>query len=352
MALEISDREAENYKTILESIGYSTKLGSFSVDSRGYSPELGSELGDDYLDNRVIIASEKQLKEISIEQKNTPYYMFQIVSHISKELVKSITPYHAMTGCVNLIYGSDSLISIFDKDFENSDSQYTALYASLVLDTLEGDIKKICSSQENINKLTKSLKNLDNNLLENILTETHPLTSKYGSIREINARTTNVNIDLSEMKKIFQFRHKSRDITVFNCKTPFLIYTGEKNIADNKPVKILHESEKGAIIDYKVKNQLLEVEKETVAAMMESTARSILNSKNHGRTKLTGFQFYKEFNKLKESSEITEDLKKAGWHLLRDFYFDRIEFNTLPLELKKKVVVVKKSERERSIDNA
>ena len=350
MKLEISGREAENYKRVLENMGYSTRLKRFSVDSRGYSPELRSELGDDYLDNRIIIASENQLKKISIEPKNTPYYMPNIVSRIPKEIVNAITPYDALTGCVNLIYGSDSLLGIFDKDFKSSDFQYLSLYVNLAMDTLEGNVKDICSSQERTNNftdelITKSIKNLDKKVLEHILTEIHPLTSKYGSIKEINTKAINVSLHSFKMKKIFQLRHKSKEITVFNYKIPFLIYTGEKNIADNNPVKVLHESEKEAIIDYKVRNQILEVEKDTIAAMMESIARSVLNSRNQGRTELTGFQFYKEFNKLKENPMIEEDLKAAGWSVLRDFYFNKIEFKALPLEIKEKVTVMKDQDK-------
>ena len=350
--IKISGKDAENYKKVLESIGYSTRLECFSVDSRGYSPELRSELGDDYLDNRVIIASKKQLKEISLEQENAPYYMPNIISYIPKEMVNAITPYEALTGCVDLIYGSESIINIFDKEFKNPDSpKYALLYASLELDTLKGDAKNIYSSQEKINNFTENiitngLTNLDRKVLEDILEETHSLTSKYGSIKEIDCRAININFHSFSMKEIFLLRHKSRDITVFNCKTPFLIYTGDKNIADNKPVKTLHESEKEAIIDYKVKNNLLVVEKETVAAIMESTAKSILNSRNQDAAKLTGFKFYKRFNELKENPDIAEDLKAAGWNLLRDFYFDKIGFEALPTEIKEKVTVMKKSEQE------
>ncbi|MCK5026279.1 MAG: hypothetical protein KAS15_06800 [Nanoarchaeota archaeon] len=349
--VEISGREAENYRRVLERIGYSTRIKRFNVDSRGYSPELRRELGDDYLDNRVIIASENQLKEISIEQKNPPYYMFDIISKIPKKIVNAITPYEALTGCVNLIYGSDSLLGIFDKDFKSPNTQDLPLYVNLALDTLEEDIKKIYSSQEKIssfrdNLITRGLKNLDRKVLEDILTETHQLTSKYGSIKEFNSRAINVNLLSFRIKTIFQLRHKSRNITVFNCKEPFLIYSGEKDIADNNHVKILHESEKSAIIDYKVKNQILEVKKELVAAMMESVAKSVLNSRSQGESKLTGFQFYKRFNKLKKDPRIAEDLKTEDWHLLKDFYFDKIEFNALPLEIKEKVTVVKDQDNE------
>ena len=348
---EISGKQADNYRIVLESLGYSTDLDRFNVDSRGYSPELGSEFGDDYLDNRVIIASEKQLKDISLAGQDNPHYMEKVVSGIPEGIIKAITPYEAVTGYVDLRYGADSLIGLFDDGFKGFNSEFNNLHASLSLDTLEGDIRKICSSQDKVKTLTKTLRYLDKNLLEEILTETHSLTTKYGSIEHINNVTTHINISQDYMKKIFQFKHKGNNLFIFNCQNPFLIYTGEKNIKDNKPIKILHESNKDGIMDYMVKNQLLEVKKETVAAMMESTAKTIINKREQGATQLTGFQFYKEFNKLKDSTDVAEDLKAEGWHILRDYYFDRIEFSTLPIELKAKIVTPKESAEDDDFEN-
>ncbi len=339
--VEVSGKQAELYKAVLESLGYSTRLEKFTIDSRGDSPELREELGKNYLDNRVILVSESQTKKLSLLEGNQPY-MHNVVNQVlndSGELVKKITPHEALTGKVNILYGPTSITGLFDTDFKDYDSSKNGLlHAVLSLDTLMESVKKINFLNNKISFITESnLKNLEKELLNSILTEIHPLTTKYGSIEPI--KNANV-IDLPlEKREILYFEHKGNDVFFFNNYTPhlFLVYTGDKKIGRKPSFEVLHASERSKIIDYLVKNNFLKVEKENIFKALESMAKSFLGVEVKNCSDLAGFHFYKVFKKFKDNPEIVGNLKKSDWYLLRDVCYGNIEFGSLPFELKEKI---------------
>jgi hypothetical protein len=339
--VDISGKQADLYKTVLESMGYSTKLDKFTIDSRGDSPELREELGKDYLDNRVIIVSESQIKKSSMLPMldGNPSYVHRIadqVQNTASELVKRITPHEALTGKINLLYGPTSILGLFDPDFKDNTTSTGTLHAVLSLDTLTESVKKINFLNNKISFITESsLKTLDKDLLNGILTEIHPLTTKYGSIETIRNLST-VDIPLSE--EILYFEHKGRDVFFFNKYTPsmFLVYNGDKKVEPKLPfgVEILHGSEKSKIMDHLVKGGFLKIEKENIFKNLESMAKSFLGKQVKDCSELTGFHFYKIFKKYKDSPGIAGKLKETDWYLLRDACYGNIEFSSLPLQLK------------------
>ncbi len=336
--VEISGKQVSLYKTVLESLGYSTKLEKFTVDSRGDSPELREELGKDYLDNRVILVSEFQLRKPSLLAGNQGY-MYNVIFGIQNtalELVKRIVPHEALTGKINLLYGPTSITGLFDPDFKDNPTSIGTLHAILSLDTLTESVKKINFLNNKISFITESsLKTLDKDLLNGILTEIHPLTTKYGSIETIRNLST-VDIPLNE--EILYFEHKCRDVFFFNKYTPsmFLVYNGDKKVEPKLPsgVEILHGSEKSKIIDHLVKSGFLKIEKENIFKNLESMAKSFLGKQVKDCSELTGFHFYKIFKKYKDSPRIAGKLKETDWYLLRDACYGNIEFSSLPLQLK------------------
>lgn len=331
--IKILGKEVENYKAALESLGHSTDLDEFTIDSRGDSPELREKLGEDYLDNRVIIVSEKQLKELSLMPGN-PNYMGEVISEISKDLIKKITPYEALVGKVNLLYDSKSITGIFDPSFRGETPSHTeGLCVTLVLDTLTEAVKKMEALNNKIGLINEtSLKELDKDLLENILNEIHPLTTKYGSIEPIKDLNTTVHMPIKE--GILYFRHKGYDIFLFNNEELFLVYHGKKIRSKASQVKTLHSSNKSEIIDLLVKNEFLNIERENLSNHLEATARTVLKEK---APNLAGFQFYKAFKQFKDNPGIVERLKEENWYLLRDLCYDKVEFTSLPLEVKELV---------------
>ena len=344
--IKISGKEAENYKEVLEKIGYSTTLGEFSIDSRGDSPELREELGEDYLDNRVIIVSEDQLRNIS-SISDMPEYVYQVLSKISADLVKTITPHEALVGNIDLLYNEHSIINVFDPDFKKlsssrkGSSSLEGLHVSLVLDTLTNSVKKIDSLNNKINFITPdSLKGLDLNVIENILTEIHPLTTKYGSIEHIKNLDTVINFNLQE--DIVYFGHKGYEIFLFNNATePFLVYHGKNKVEEAGFLKTLRSSSKSKIMECLVKGQYLRIPKESLSDKLEDIAKSILEAEVPEYSGQTGFYFHRLFKKNKDKPEITERLKKENWYLLRDVCYGNAEFGRLPLALKKSVTVPK-----------
>lgn len=330
--VEISGKQVSLYKTVLESLGYSTNLEKFTVDSRGDSPELREELGKGYLDNRVILVSESQLRKPSLLAGNQSY-MHRIISDIQAELVKKITPHEALTGKVNILYGHAPITGVFDTDFKESSST-VGLHAMLSLDTLTESVKKINFLNNKISFITEnSLKNLEKELLNSILTEIHPLTTKYSNIESIK-NSNIISVPLEE--EILYFEHKGRDIFFFKNQTPnvFLVYNGSKVEHTKLPFEILHSSEKSRIMDYLVKNSFLKVEKENIFKNLESMAKSFLGEQVQHCSEMTGFHFYKIFKKFKDHPEISGKLKETDWYLLRDVCYGNIEFSTLPLVLK------------------
>lgn len=330
--VEVSGKQAELYKTILESLGYSTKREKFTVDSRGDSPELREELGKDYLDNRVILVSEAQLRDVFLLQNN-PGYMAQMIQQIQKDLVKKITPHEALTGKVNVLYCQTSVTGLFDKDFKDYPCSTGGLHVNIVLDTLAESVRKINSLNNKIGFIKEnSLKNLDKNMVDGILAEIHPLTTKYGSIESV--RNSNI-IDTPLSGSIHYFSHKGHDIFFFNSKNPFIVYNGEEIKAE--ALTSLRSSEKSKVIDLLVKNEFLKIEKDMIFANLESMAKSTLGIQAPESLNTEGFHLYKVFKKVKDRSEVMEYLKKSGWYLLRDACYGNIEFSSLPLELKEMI---------------
>jgi len=341
ISIEISGKQVDLYKTVLEILGYSTKLEKFHIDSRGDSPELREELGKNYLDNRIIIVSDTQVKRYSLLENN-PSYMYNIMSEIKDnalELVKRITPHEALTGKVNILYGQTSITGIFDPDYKDTATSTGTLHAVLSLDTLIESVKKINFLNNKISFITESsLKSLDKDLLNGILTDIHPLTTKYGSIETIKNLST---IDIPLGQDILYFEHKGRDIFFFNKQTPnmFLVYNGDVELAKDSRGKfeILHGSEKSKIIDSLVKNGFLKIEKENIFKNLEAMAKSFLNERVGGCSELTGFHFYKIFKKYKDHPEISGKLKEKDWYLLRDACYGNVDFSTLPVIIKEMI---------------
>ena len=336
--VEISGKQVDLYKTVLENLGYSTKLERFTVDSRGDSPELREELGKNYLDNRAILVSEAQFRKFSLLEGNQSYMHNVIfgIQHTAIELVKRIAPHEALTGKINLLYGPNSITGLFDPDFKDNATSTGTLHAVLSLDTLTESVKKINFLNNKISFITESnLKTLDKDLLNGILTEIHPLTTKYGSIETIRNLST---VDIPLSGEILYFEHKGRDVFFFNKYTPsmFLVYNGDKKVEPKLPfgVEILHGSEKSKIMDHLVKGGFLKIEKENIFKNLESMAKSFLGKQVKDCSELTGFHFYKIFKKYKDSPGISGKLKETDWYLLRDACYGNIEFSSLPLQLK------------------
>lgn len=339
--IEISGKQVDLYKTVLETLGYSTRLVKFHVDSRGDSPELREEFGKKYLDNKIIIVSDAQVKKYSLLENN-PGYMYSIMSEIrdkALELVKRISPHEALTGKVNILHGQTSITGIFDADYKDTTTSTGTLHAVLSLDTLTESVKKINFLNNKISFITESsLKSLDKDLLNGILIDIHPLTTKYGSIETIKNLST---IDIPLGQEILYFEHKGRDVFFFNKQTPnmFLVYTGDFELTKDSRGKfeILHGSEKSKIMDYLVKNGFLKIEKENIFKNLESMAKSFLGEQVKDCSGLTGFHFYKIFKKYKDHPAIAGKLKETDWYLLRDACYGNVEFNSLPIILKEMI---------------
>jgi len=334
--IEISGKEAENYIEVLESLGYSTNIDKFTVDSRGDSPELKEKLGYDYLDSRVIIVSERQLEKPCLLQNNS-IYTDKVISRIPIDLVKKITPYEALVGNIDLLYGSKSIVGLFDSGFKDTNYNRESLYLRIVLDTLNGSVKKINDLNTKIGFIKESgLKDLDKDFLDQILTEIHPLTTKYESIEQIRDLNTIVGIPIKE--ELLHFKHKDYDIFLFNIeKEPFLVYSGKK-IEAKQEFKILHVSEKQEITDTLFKNGFLKM-KENLFDTLEDVARSVLDDQVKSDSGLEGFQFYQKFKQVKDDPEIIAKLEEANWYLLRDLCYGKVEFDSIPLEFKEMTTV-------------
>lgn len=339
--MKISGKEAGNYKEVLEKLGYSTTLAEFSIDSRGDSPELRKELTEDYLDNRVIIVSEDQLRNIS-SISDMPGYVYKAISKISGDLVRTIAPLEALVGNIDLVYNGHSIVSIFDPGFKKLSSprkgtySLKGLHVSLVLDTLTESVRKMDSLNNRMSFITPdSLKGLDLSMIEDILTKIHPLTTRYGSIEHIKNLDTAVSFELSE--DITYFCHKGYDTFFFNGAEPFIVYHGKKNIKTQLPVKILHSSQKSKIMDLLVSSQFLEIPRDNFSDRLEAIAQSALEAEVPEYSGQKGFYFHRLFKKYKDKPEIIERLKKENWYMLRDVCFGNAEFNRLPLELKESI---------------
>ncbi|MBL7100570.1 MAG: hypothetical protein ISS23_01305 [Nanoarchaeota archaeon] len=336
--ITIMDKELQNYKEVLsEKLGYSTALDKLTIDSRGDSPELKEELGEGYLDSRVIIVSEEQLENLSLLPDN-PSHMGGVISKISKDLVKKITPYEALIGNVNILYGSNSVTGFFDSDFEDQTAQSEeGLYVALTLDTLTEAVRKMDFLNNKIGFIKENtLKQLDKNLIESILTDIHPLTTKYGSIEPIRDLSTSV-IDAPIKDDIIYFKHKSYDSFLFNGSEPFLIYYGKKKTKSKLPLEVLHSSDESGIMNLLVKNEFLRIEKENLSDRLEIIAKSVLENHALDNSESTGFKFYKTFKKFKDNPEVVKKLKEGNWYTLRDICYGKIKFNSLPLETKKMI---------------
>lgn len=333
--VEISGKEVERYKEVLVSLGYSTSLEKFTVDSRGDSPELREELGNDYLDNHVIIASESQMKDISV-LPGSQGYVSSIMQQIPKGLVKSIVHYEALTGKINVLYGSKTVTGVFDHGFKDYSSSAKGLHVIISLDTLSESVKKINSLNNKIDFIKEnSLRSIDNNFLEAILAEIHPLTTKYGSIESIKELKTTLDIPVDA--EMLYFTHKGHGIFFFNTKEPFLVYNGEKGSKGATAFGILHSSEKSKVMDALVKNGLLNIDKESVFSALEAVAKESLKESVGDYSGLAGFQFYRVFKQFKDNPKIVEKLKKANWYVLRDASYGNIDFGSLPLDIKERI---------------
>ncbi|MBM3199596.1 hypothetical protein FJZ53_01575 [Candidatus Woesearchaeota archaeon] len=336
--IEISGKQVGLYKEVLKSLDYCTERERFTIDTRGESPELREDLGRHYLDNRVILVSEAQLRKPSMLDGNQSYVhkVVEQIQNTALELVKKITPHEALTGKINLVYDATSLIGIFDEDFKGTAST-GGMHAVLSLDTLAESVKRINFLNNKIGFITESsLKNLDKELLNNILAEIHPLTTKYGSIESIKNLNV-IDVPLQE-NEILYFNHKSRDVFFFNKYTPsiFLVYNGN-TIEQKLPFEHLQASEKSKIMDSLVKNKFLKVEKENIFKNLEAMAKTFLKEEVKDCSDLTGFHFYKIFKKFKDHPAIAGKLKETDWYLLRDACYGNIEFSSLPLGLKEMI---------------
>ncbi len=338
------DRDmADRYKEALEHIGYSTGLSEFNVDSRGYSPEIAEELGKDYLDNRIIIASGKQLKEISLVSDNHDC-LYGILENVPSELVDKITPYESLVGELNLFYNSRSITSLLDESFEAEGSMTYGFYIKTTLETPTGavaEINKLNNKMMLINK--NKIENIDRQFYRELLTDILPLNERYGSIEDIN-RTNNVII-YDSLEDIFSYSHKGSQLIALNNSDKKAIVCPNNlpfdlDRLDLGSLEVLCYGEKSRIFDSLLENNFLSLKEDNLVEQIEEIAREAMKTLSAGSEEMSGFEFYRVFKQKKDDPEFIQELKNRNWHTLRDFKYGRIDFKELPVDLKLRLTEV------------
>ncbi len=331
--IRIEGRAVELYKSVLETMGLSTNLDKFSIDSRGDSPELREEFGDDYLDNRIIIVSQNQIKDLSLLAGNSAY-ISDVVFKIPFDLVRTILPHEALVGKINLFYDRKSIIGYFDSEFCDKLNIDYFFAVGLTLDTLNGTVNRINHLNKRIGRITgETVRYMRKEELENILEEIHPLTSQYGTIEPITNLNSTIIVPLDDYELIHT-SHKKSELFLFNCGAEsFIVYTGEKKKFEDS--FMIHRENQSELFNLLVKNGFLEIRLDDLQSKLESLAKECLKKVVPKEDFKEGFHFYKTFRNYRNDPNLKRELENVHWYELRDLCYRNEGFDSLSLELKK-----------------
>ncbi|MBI4447738.1 hypothetical protein HY643_02055 [Candidatus Woesearchaeota archaeon] len=322
--LKVDGSLAENYKKVLEKIGYKTELKEFTIDKVGFSPEIANELGQHYLKNHIIIVAPEQELLPMANQDSVSEGLADQIFETTPSLLEEITLREGLFGKVESNVVKLLLAQSTPK-----------LAVQITLDTTQQSVKRIREAKKKIQKLNnKEL--LNDNYLTEIVSEVNELLKIYPNLENVEICE---DFPIKNVVDNFKFSTEEADVYCLKGKDKVLFTYFQKNgqtisnpmlINGAKPDELLKALYDYGYIDFNahiVRNKLLELVSDRVGDLQdaENILECLANEKSEKLPKSV-YQYKK----------VVEDLEKGANQ--KDY------FAKLPAQLKVELINVVSNE--------
>ena len=273
-------------RALMKLTGHTTGLTSFLVDKRGYSPQIGAELGEHYLQNT---ASHRYLIIVSPSQKNADYLQEEF--SFDSTVVDSV--YRNYSTIINGVTRVDCLYGELDdgiNHFHGFEDNVLLRKVQVELDTPSGFL----GSAKKLQQMVGALRNNPDLLIENNAAHLYQMLELVAEVGDIRGFNFVKQLVVHDIESYYSELHGG--VCVFRSipggkfqsmrlpsvakamakryrkeKHPntLIIHNADHRIENTAFVSYLHLEEKGKIIEFLLHNEFVEYDQGLVSRRLQ-----------------------------------------------------------------------------------